>query len=119
MMCSLPLVGRAREGVLPVWSPLPLTPPTRGGEKKIWGRETRMKSFSGKVAAVTGAASGMGRELAVELARRHCDVAISDVDMNGLEQTAALARELGAKVTTTKLDVAQRDAVYAWADQVA
>lgn len=77
-----------------------------------------MKSFSGKVAAITGAASGMGRELAVELARRHCDVAISDVDVNGLEQTAALARELGAKVTTTKLDVAQRDAVYAWADQV-
>ena len=77
-----------------------------------------MKSFSGKVAAITGAASGMGRELALELARRHCDVAISDVDSKGLEETAVAARALGAKVTTTRLDVAQREAMYAWADQV-
>jgi NAD(P)-dependent dehydrogenase (short-subunit alcohol dehydrogenase family) len=77
-----------------------------------------MKSFSGKVAAITGAASGMGRELALELARRHCDVALSDVDEKGLEETAAAARAIGAKVTTTRLDVSQRDAVYAWADQV-
>ncbi|AOJ65162.1 hypothetical protein WJ32_21840 [Burkholderia ubonensis] len=37
-----------------------------------------MKGFSGKVAAITGAGSGMGRSLAVELARRGCEVALSD-----------------------------------------
>ena len=39
-----------------------------------------MKSFSGKVAAITGAGSGMGRSLALELARRGCEVALSDID---------------------------------------
>jgi NAD(P)-dependent dehydrogenase (short-subunit alcohol dehydrogenase family) len=77
-----------------------------------------MKSFSGKVAAITGAASGMGRELALELARRHCDVAISDVDEKGLAETAGMVRSIGAKVTATRLDVSQRAAMYAWAEQV-
>jgi len=77
-----------------------------------------MKSFKNKVAAITGAASGMGRELAVELAKAGCNVAISDVNEAGLAETAALARAYGVKVTSQKLDVAKRDAVYAWADQV-
>jgi len=77
-----------------------------------------MKSFKGKVAAITGAASGMGRELAVELAKQGCHVALSDVNEAGLAETAALARAHGVKVTAQKLDVAQRAAVYAWADQV-
>ena len=38
-----------------------------------------MKNFKGKVAAITGAASGMGRTLALELARRGCHLALSDV----------------------------------------
>jgi len=78
-----------------------------------------MKSFANKVAAITGAASGMGRELAVELAARGCALSLSDVNLKGLEETAALAREKGAKVTTSKLDVSNRDAVYAWAEQTA
>lgn len=77
-----------------------------------------MKSFKHKVAAITGAASGMGRELAVELAKQGCEVAISDVNETGLAETAALARAYGVKVTSQKLDVANREAVYAWADQV-
>jgi len=77
-----------------------------------------MKSFKDKVAAITGAASGMGRELAVELAKQGCHVALSDVNEAGLAETAALARAHGVKVTAQKLDVAQRAAVYAWADQV-
>ena len=42
-----------------------------------------MKGFSGKVAAITGAGSGMGRSLAVELARRGCEVALADVTATG------------------------------------
>ena len=78
-----------------------------------------MKDFNNKVAAITGAASGMGRELAVELASRGCGLSLSDVNVAGLEETAALARAKGVKVTTAKLDVSNRDAVYAWAEQTA
>src|SRR5258706_402373 len=46
-------------------------------------------TFSGKVAAVTGAASGIGRSLATALARRGCALALSDVDERGLADTAA------------------------------
>ncbi|MDI1260016.1 SDR family NAD(P)-dependent oxidoreductase [Aquabacterium sp.] len=78
-----------------------------------------MKNFKNKVAAITGAASGMGRELAVELAQRGCHVALSDVNETGLAETAALVKKHGVKVSTTKLDVANREAMNAWADQVA
>ena len=78
-----------------------------------------MKSFANKVAAITGASSGMGRELALELAARGCALSLSDVNVAGLEETAAMARDKGVKVTTAKLDVADRAAVYAWADQTA
>ena len=78
-----------------------------------------MKSFKNKVAAITGAASGMGRTLAVELASRGCHLALSDVNEADLAKTAELARVHGVKVTIAKLDVAKRDEVFAWADQVA
>jgi short-subunit dehydrogenase len=78
-----------------------------------------MKQFKNKVAAITGAASGMGRTLALELARRGCHLALSDVNEAGLAETARLAGTFGVKVTTTKVNVADRDAVFAWADQVA
>ena len=77
-----------------------------------------MKSFNNKVAAITGAASGIGRALALELAKEKCDLALSDVNEAGLQETADKARALGVKVTTTKLDVADREAMHAWADQV-
>lgn len=77
-----------------------------------------MKSFNNKVAAITGAASGIGRALALELAKDKCDLALSDVNEAGLNETAEKARALGVKVTTTKLDVSNRDAMHAWADQV-
>ncbi len=77
-----------------------------------------MKSFSNKVAAVTGASSGMGRSLAVGLAKRGCHVAVSDVDEKGLAETVKLAGVHGVKVTSRRVDVAKRDEVYAWADEV-
>ena len=78
-----------------------------------------MKSFANKVAAITGAASGMGRELALELAAKGCALSLSDVNTKGLEETATMAKAKGVKVTTAKLDVASREAVYAWAEQTA
>lgn len=80
-----------------------------------------MKSFDNKVAAITGAGSGMGRELALELARRGCHLALSDIDAAGLTDTADAARRANAsvRITTARVDTADRAAVYAWADQTA
>lgn len=80
-----------------------------------------MKHFTGKVAAITGAASGIGRELAVQLAQRGCHLALSDVDAAGLRETQALARQAGRdlRIGTATLDVADRSAVFDWAAAVA
>ncbi len=78
-----------------------------------------MKEFKNKVAAITGAASGMGRTLALELARRGCHLSLSDVNEIGLAETASMASKLGVKVTTTRVNVASRDEMVAWADQTA
>ena len=78
-----------------------------------------MQELHERVAAVTGAASGIGRALAVELAREGCHLALSDVDEDGLRETAGQAAGAGAKVRTDRVDVAERAAVHAWADAVA
>lgn len=75
-----------------------------------------MKSFQNKVAAITGAGSGIGRALALNLAGRGCALALSDVNTTGLQETARLAEARGVKVTQTRVDVASQEAIYAWAD---
>jgi len=78
-----------------------------------------MSTFHGKVAVVTGAASGIWGALAYELARRGASLAISDVDEVGLADTAKHARLIGARVHEQRLDVTDRTAVLAYADRVA
>jgi short-subunit dehydrogenase len=78
-----------------------------------------MKDFRNKVAAITGAASGMGRTLALELARRGCHLSLSDVNERGLAETASIAGALGVKVTTAKVNVADFEAMTVWADDTA
>jgi NAD(P)-dependent dehydrogenase (short-subunit alcohol dehydrogenase family) len=77
-----------------------------------------MKSFEGRVAAITGAGSGIGRALAQELARRGAHLALSDIDEAGLAETVTLCEGSAVKVTSKRVDVADRDAVHAWADEV-
>jgi butyryl-CoA dehydrogenase len=77
-----------------------------------------VKTFNGKVAAITGAGSGIGRALAQDLARRGTHLALSDIDEVGLAETVALCEGHGVKVTSQRVDVADRSAVFAWADQV-
>lgn len=78
-----------------------------------------MNSVRDKVAVVTGAGSGIGRQLAFELARRGARLAVSDVDEAGLAATAARAEALGAQVHGARLDVTDRAAVLDYATTVA
>src|ERR1700722_6254078 len=74
-----------------------------------------MKEFNNRVAAITGAGSGIGRALAYALARQGAHLALSDIDDAGLAETGAQCEGFGVKITSTHLDVADRDAVSAWA----
>lgn len=77
-----------------------------------------MKELNNKVAAITGAGSGIGRMLAVNLAAKGCEVAISDIDARGLEKTAEMVEKQKGKVSIYKVDVAQRDQVEQYAADV-
>ena len=77
-----------------------------------------MEGFAGKVAAVTGAGSGIGQALAIELARSGASVAISDVDTEGLAATEAQLKAIGAPVKADRLDVTEREAFELYADAV-
>ena len=76
-----------------------------------------MQSFANKVVVITGAASGIGRALAQQLSREGAHLALSDVNMKGLEETRALLSGSG-KVTLNTLNVADREAFEAYATQV-
>ncbi len=77
-----------------------------------------MQELRGRVAVVTGAASGIGRALAHELAAAGCELAISDIDEAGLAETRAAVEARGVRVTSARLDVADRAAFHAYADAV-
>jgi NADP-dependent 3-hydroxy acid dehydrogenase YdfG len=77
-----------------------------------------MKTLANKVVAITGAGSGIGRALAVRCAGLGAAVALGDVDEGALEESAQRCRSGGARVHSKRVDVGQRDAIYAWADDV-
>ncbi|MEZ4239530.1 MAG: SDR family oxidoreductase [Myxococcota bacterium] len=77
-----------------------------------------MKSFTDRVAVVTGAGSGIGRALAVELARRGCDVAVTDVHVDRLDAVRDDIVSLGRKATVHGFDVADRAAWPGFVDDV-
>lgn len=71
-----------------------------------------------KVAIVTGAGSGIGRALALQLADRHCHLALADIDAAGLAETRSMLQNSGVRVSLHVLDVSDRPAVRAMPEQV-
>ena len=74
-----------------------------------------MNNFNNKVAAITGAGSGMGQQLAILLAKAGCHLSLSDVNEQGLAETVELLKPYPVRVTSQKVNVADREQVKAWA----
>lgn len=77
-----------------------------------------MKHLRGRVAAITGSASGIGRALALELGARGCLLELADRDERGLAETSAAIRAAGGDVAVTRVDVAMRADVEHWVSVV-
>ena len=73
-------------------------------------------SIKGKVALVTGAGQGIGRAIALRLAKDGADIAIVDVNQDKMTAVAEEVTRIGRRATTFKADVTRRDEVYAAVD---
>jgi NAD(P)-dependent dehydrogenase (short-subunit alcohol dehydrogenase family) len=71
-----------------------------------------------RTAVVTGAASGIGRAIAISLARRGCHLALADLNETGLAQTAETAASQGVRISRHRLDVADGQAVASFPAKV-
>lgn len=87
-------------------------------EEQLARAEGVVQELGGRVAVVTGAASGIGRALALEAARRGMHVALADVDEAGLEETRRQAVALGARAVAQRTDVSVEAEVAALAQRV-
>ncbi len=77
-----------------------------------------MENFRDKVCVITGAGSGIGQALALELAGRGARLALSDINAENAGATAERARARGAEAESYVLDVASREAVFGHAEEV-
>ncbi len=77
-----------------------------------------MQNLKDKVAVITGAGSGIGRALALELAACSCKLALCDRNDYTLNETRRMAADKGAAVLATPFDVSSREDMYNFAAEV-
>jgi NAD(P)-dependent dehydrogenase (short-subunit alcohol dehydrogenase family) len=78
-----------------------------------------LNELGGKVAVVTGAASGLGRAMALAFAAEGMRLALADVDEIGLEKTRTLAHRADSKIISMRVDVSKADDVNRFAERAA
>jgi short-subunit dehydrogenase len=77
-----------------------------------------MQNISGKNVVITGSGSGIGRNLAIQLAEQGCGLALSDIDEKGLQETLTLLPATNQRVRTDRLDVTDKYAFKDYAQSV-
>ncbi len=77
-----------------------------------------MGNLDNKISIVTGAARGLGRSIALDLARREADIVVCDVNLEGTEAVAAEVRYLGRRALSLKVDVSKASDVSRMVDRV-
>src|ERR1041384_758145 len=85
--------------------------PSRSRSKRRRSSVAERMRLANRTAVITGAANGIGRAIAVSLARRGCHLALADIDEDGMASTAELTRTSGVRVSRHRVDVADRIAV--------
>ena len=70
-----------------------------------------IKDFKGKVAVITGGASGIGRSLARSFAKRGCNIVLADINKETLDETSQELKKFGSEVLTVITDVSDREQV--------
>ncbi|MDP2657232.1 MAG: SDR family NAD(P)-dependent oxidoreductase, partial [Candidatus Deferrimicrobium sp.] len=73
--------------------------------------KTDLFDLTGKAALVTGASKGLGRAMALGLAKAGCDLALCARDAGGLRETRAAVTALGVRAETFAMDVLRRESV--------
>jgi short-subunit dehydrogenase len=77
-----------------------------------------MKHLKNKVVVITGAGSGIGKALAIQFAREGCAVAINDINDEYLQETVDLVQAIGGKASSHQTDIACRDSVKQFSQEV-
>ncbi len=78
-----------------------------------------MSYVQGKIAVITGAGSGIGRALALQLNRQGCSLYLSDINPDGLQATLGMLSRQDVPADGQVLDVADKTGMHAWAERIA